>query len=97
MTERTGLDPSFVTSEIDRYTSSGGQALGYMVGALKIKELRERAQARLGTRCSITVRCHWTCWSASSTSGSRAKLRAKPWRHRFVIAALICASVIAAL
>jgi uncharacterized protein (DUF885 family) len=53
MTERTGLDPSFVTSEIDRYTSSGGQALGYMVGALKIKELRERAQTKLGPKFDL--------------------------------------------
>jgi uncharacterized protein (DUF885 family) len=53
MVERTGMDRSFVTSEVDRYTSTPGQALGYMIGALKIRELRDRAKARLGDRFDI--------------------------------------------
>jgi uncharacterized protein (DUF885 family) len=53
MVDQTGLDPNFVSSEIDRYTSGGGQALGYMVGALKIKELRERAKAKLGDKFDL--------------------------------------------
>jgi len=53
MVERTGMDRAFVTSEVDRYTSSPGQALGYMIGALKIRELRDRAKARLGERFDI--------------------------------------------
>jgi len=53
MVERTGMDRGFVTSEVDRYTSSPGQALGYMIGKLKISELRDRAKARLGDRFDI--------------------------------------------
>ncbi|HWI82239.1 DUF885 domain-containing protein [Ramlibacter sp.] len=53
MVERTGMDRGFVTSEVDRYTSIPGQALGYMVGKLKIAELRERAQQRLGPRFDL--------------------------------------------
>jgi uncharacterized protein (DUF885 family) len=53
MVERTGMDRAFVTSEVDRYTSQPGQALGYMIGALKIAELRERAKAKLGEKFSI--------------------------------------------
>ena len=53
MVERTGMDRGFVASEVDRYTSHPGQALGYMIGALKIRELRERAKAQLGSRFDV--------------------------------------------
>jgi uncharacterized protein (DUF885 family) len=53
MVERTGMDRGFVTAEVDRYVSQPGQALGYMIGALKIAELRDRAKARLGARFDI--------------------------------------------
>ena len=53
MVERTGVDRSFVESEVDRYTSIPGQALGYMVGKLRISELRERARDKLGARFDV--------------------------------------------
>ena len=53
MVERTGQDEPYVASEVDRYLSWPGQALGYMVGQLKIVELRDRAKARLGERFDI--------------------------------------------
>lgn len=53
MVARTGLHRDIVTSEIDRYTSTPGQALAYMIGQLKIVELRERAKARLGARFDL--------------------------------------------
>ena len=37
-----------MAGEIDRYYSQPGQALSYMVGELKIIELRDRARAKLG-------------------------------------------------
>lgn len=53
MVERTGMERGFVTSEVDRYTSIPGQALGYMIGKLKIAELRKRAAQRLGSRFDV--------------------------------------------
>ncbi|MFY9511729.1 MAG: DUF885 domain-containing protein, partial [Rubrivivax sp.] len=53
MVERTGVDTGFVASEIDRYTSNAGQALAYMIGQLKIVELRERAKAKLGPKFEL--------------------------------------------
>jgi len=53
MIERTGIEPGFVNSEVDRYTSDPGQALAYMIGQLKIIELRDRAKTKLGARFDI--------------------------------------------
>jgi uncharacterized protein (DUF885 family) len=53
MVERTGMERNFVESEVDRYVSDPGQALGYLIGALKIKELRERANAKLGGKFDL--------------------------------------------
>ena len=50
---QTGMDRGFVESEVDRYTSWPGQALGYMIGQLKIIELRDRARTALGPHFDI--------------------------------------------
>jgi len=41
-------------SEVDRYVSDAGQACSYMIGELKIVELRERAKAALGANFSLS-------------------------------------------
>lgn len=53
MIERTGIESGFINSEVDRYTSDPGQALAYMIGQLKIIELRDRAKTKLGARFDI--------------------------------------------
>lgn len=50
MIEQTGHDATFMTAEVDRYLAQPGQALSYMMGKLKIQELRARAEAQLGAR-----------------------------------------------
>ena len=53
MADVTGFDIPKVASEVDRYISDPGQALGYMVGQLKISGLREQASKALGSRFDV--------------------------------------------
>jgi len=49
----TALSLHEVTTEIDRYISWPGQALGYKMGELKIRELRAYAEKELGPRFDL--------------------------------------------
>ncbi len=42
-----------ITTEVERYMAIPGQALSYKIGQLKILELREKAQTKMGTKFDI--------------------------------------------
>lgn len=49
----SSVSDSDISREVDRYFNWPGQATSYMVGQLKIAELRKRAEAKLGSRFDI--------------------------------------------
>lgn len=46
-------DEAAATAEIERYMALPGQALGYKIGALRIRELRDKYQKELGAKFSL--------------------------------------------
>jgi uncharacterized protein (DUF885 family) len=52
-TRQQAIDYGMPPSEIDRYVVNPGQACAYMIGQLKIVELREKARAALGEQFSL--------------------------------------------
>lgn len=53
MMQATGRSKAAITSEVDRYCASPGQACGYKVGHTEIIRLRDKAKAALGDRYDI--------------------------------------------
>jgi len=53
MRENTAIGEADIVAEVERYIAMPGQALAYKIGQLKIRELRNRAEQKLGGRYSI--------------------------------------------
>lgn len=51
--KNVAYDEAGATAEVERYMAMPGQALGYKIGSLKIRQLRETYQKRMGTRFSL--------------------------------------------
>jgi uncharacterized protein (DUF885 family) len=52
-TRQQAIDYGIEPSEVERYVVNPGQATAYMIGQLKLVELREKARAALGPRFSL--------------------------------------------
>ena len=55
MMNNEAISDQGATAEIERYMVIPGQALGYKIGALKIKELREKYEKQLGTKFNLAA------------------------------------------
>jgi uncharacterized protein (DUF885 family) len=53
MTDNEQISTEGATAEIERYMGIPAQALGYKIGALKIRELRTKAEKELGSKFDI--------------------------------------------
>lgn len=53
MKENTALSDANIDAEVNRYISWPGQALGYMIGNIRIRELRAKAEAALGPKFDL--------------------------------------------
>lgn len=53
MLAHTAASPENIRGEVDRYVTWPGQATGYKIGQLKIRELRTKAETTLGAKFNI--------------------------------------------
>ncbi|HEX4846704.1 MAG TPA: DUF885 domain-containing protein [Novosphingobium sp.] len=53
MQDNTALSAANIEAEVNRYISWPGQALGYKIGEIKIRELRARAESELGAKFDL--------------------------------------------
>jgi uncharacterized protein (DUF885 family) len=54
MMDNEQINEQGATAEIERYMANGGQALGYKIGAIKIRELRTKYEKQLGAKFKLS-------------------------------------------
>lgn len=53
MLDNSSMAPSDVEAEVERYIANPGQALGYKIGQIRIREMRSKAEAALGPKFDL--------------------------------------------
>jgi uncharacterized protein (DUF885 family) len=53
MLENSSMAQSDAVAEVERYIAIPGQALGYKIGQIRIREIRNAAQAELGSKFDV--------------------------------------------
>jgi uncharacterized protein (DUF885 family) len=53
MLDNSYMAPTDAEAEVERYIANPGQALGYKIGQLKIRELRTQAEKALGPKFDV--------------------------------------------
>ena len=81
MRENAGLKEGFATSEIDRYINNPGQALGYKIGQMKIRELRGASARQMGNRFDLRG-FHDTVLGEGAVPLDVLEARVKAWTAR---------------
>jgi uncharacterized protein (DUF885 family) len=81
MAERLTLSRETIEGEVDRYAALPAQALGYQIGNLKLRELRQRAERVLGPRFQHR-RFHTAVMSAGAVTLPVLDDLVSDWLHR---------------
>ena len=78
LVDQAGETEEAARTAVERYMAMPGQALGYKIGALKIAELRQRAQGALGEKFSL-ARFHEAILSGGSMPLALLETRINAW------------------
>lgn len=78
--ENTALSPHNITTELERYVSDPGQALGYKIGELTFVRLRRESETQLGARFDVRA-FHDEVLGAGPLPLDVLEARVRAWRN----------------